>query len=336
MKMKSMMKPVFSLIIASAVVLPSAIVAEPAKCSPCQAAKSARDAIKKSIEEAAAAALAAGGAYSRDQELDMDSDSAKSCKPCQKTCRDVVAEEVDESDAAKSCKPCQKTCRDVVSEEIDENDAAKGCKPCQKTCRDVVAEEVDENDPAKCKPCQSRTNRDAIMDVLDTTQTVAACCEFCAQPGSLGCQGENSARCNTCQQGLIKMSLAEVAAAVALAQAVIDKESELDAIPMGETTRAPREELADPCNNCPSAPCDTNAISCQIAEQLRMVRCCCASVAHRLEAHAKQSKKCCRSLKHEIDEVEDMLTSVTDQTAASASLTEVLLLSIIDLLTPAP
>src|SRR5689334_7459968 len=92
--MKSMIKPVFSLMVVSALsVASAALFAEPAKCSPCQERRSIQEALAQSIKDAAAAALAAGGAYTREQELDTDSVCSK-CG-CSRTTRDEFAPEIE-------------------------------------------------------------------------------------------------------------------------------------------------------------------------------------------------------------------------------------------------
>ncbi len=264
--MKSMIKPVFSLIVFGAISIASAsLFAEPGKCSPCQAAKSIRDAIQQSIKDAAAAALAAGGAYTREQELDV-------------------------------CSKCG----------------------CSRTTRDEFAQDLE-----KCGCGKPRTTRDEFAQDIATEEviTVAACCDFCAEPGSLGCQGRNAYRCNTCQQGLIKMSVAEAAeAALTVAQAIM--ESELDEIP--DVSRAPREELVDPCNPCGIVPaCEVNA--CTINAQLKALRCCCESLTQRVACQGAQARKCCKKLKNKIEDVEELVETVIDQSAACCSVTETVL-----------
>jgi hypothetical protein len=273
--MKSMMKPVLSLIVVSAITVASAhLFAEPGKCSPCQERRSIQEAIAQSIKDAAAAALAAGGAYTREQELDMASDMCSKCG-------------------------------------------------CSRTNQDIFAQDIE-----KCGCGKPKTRSDSVTQAIEKSEvlTVAACCEFCAQPGSLGCQGRNAYRCNTCQQGLIKMSIAEaVDAALAVAQALA--ENELDQIP--DVSRAPREELVDPCNPCgPDPVCEINA--CGLNAQLRALRCCCESLSYQVGRQGSQAKKCCKKLRHKIEDVEDLVETVIDQSASCCSLTETLLVSVID------
>src|SRR5687767_12611171 len=186
MKMKLRTRRI-SLLISTLLISFAMIAQEPGKCSPCQAAKSIRDALAQSIKDAAAAALAAGGSFSREKELDMR-----------------VNQEI-----------CEK-CGCSITNELEK------CG-CSRTTRDELA---------------------SNLENVDSALTVAACCEFCAQPGSLGCQGVNSARCNTCQQGLVKM-------AAALKNKLDD----------ANVSRAPREELVDPCDACgPETEVDSCAL----------------------------------------------------------------------------
>jgi hypothetical protein len=122
------------------------------------------------------------------------------------------------------------------------------------------------------------------------------------------------------------MSLVEVAnAALAAAQALM--ESELDEVPF-DAIRAPREELADPCDPCgPVTVCDT---ACGIDAQLKALRCCCAALTNRVTCQANEARKCCKKLKHKIEDVEELVETVIDQSADCCSLTESLLVSVID------
>lgn len=266
--MQLITRSIISMVIIGAVTFSGGMMADASKCSPCQLKKSIQEALAQSIKDAQMVALAAGGAFVRETDLD------------------------------------------------DEDDVAKGCKPCQ-----------------------SQTNRDEfVADINLDEANVAVCCDFCAEPGSLGCQGVNSANCSVCRQGLLKMSLAEVAAtALALAQNVIDQAAQLDVIPAEvvpadalpqDAIRAPREALTDPCNTCGSPVVTTGA--CNISDQLKALRCCCASVAHQLARQGKDARACCKRLRHKIDNVEDLVETVIDQTAGCCSVTEGLLVSVID------
>ncbi|HLC07639.1 MAG TPA: hypothetical protein VJJ26_05675 [Candidatus Babeliales bacterium] len=238
-------KTIFSMVVVAAMTVSAVAVAEAGKCSPCQAAKSIRDAHAQSIKDAQTADLAVGKPFSREAELDADA----------------------------KCKPCSRTTRDEMAADIDQ-DPAK-CKPCSRTTRDEMAASI-QQDPSK--------------DIVE------ACCEFCAQPGSLGCQGENRSRCNTCQRGLMRMAMA--------AAAIVTKEAALDELPAG-VSRAPREELVDPCGPCGIV---TECISkCKLNQQLCALQQCCNAVNQRLECQGKDARKCCKKIKHKIEDVKDLI-----------------------------
>lgn len=221
-----MKKVLFSVIVSSAIIVSSTVLAELGKCSPCQAKKSMQEALAQSIKDAQKAVLEAGGAFSREQELDTD----------------------------------------------------RGCGCGSKTRRDEIIADVDADRGCACKTMRDQT-----------------------------------------------MSLVEVAnATLAAAQALM--ESELDEIPF-DASRAPREELADPCNPCGSVVYDS---SCNINAQLHALRCCCAALTNRVTCQANEARKCCKRLKHKIEDVEELVENVIDQSADCCSLTESLLVSVID------
>jgi hypothetical protein len=238
--MKSIIRPIFSLMVMGAMIAPFATFAEAGKCSPCQAAKSIRDALAQSIRDAQMAALAAGQSFSRQGESDLE-----------------------------KCG-CQRTCRDEMASNVEQEKCG-----CQRTTRDEIAATID----------------------VDPKKTVAACCAFCAIPGSFGCQGKNRHRCNTCQQGRIRMAAAA-------------RESELDEV-SADAVRAPREELADPCNPCGDVVCEDSGC-CSISKQIQALGVCCNIVNQRVIALTNDSKKCCKKLAHKINKVEELVESVID------------------------
>jgi hypothetical protein len=263
--MKLFMKSAFCMMILSVFIVGQAVA-----CSPCQAARSAKDALAQSIKDVQMAALVAGGSYSKQSELDEEEDEV-----------------------------------------------------------------------AKCKPCQSRTNRDEALSDLNIGSGLAQiCCEFCAEPGSLGCQGLNSAQCPVCLNGVAQMSLAEIAAAlVASTQSLLDQAEALDIISdvvSEDLARAPRQSLPNPCNNCGTVPSSNNGCNNNVSEQLAALRCCCTSVAQMLVKQGKEAKKCCKHLSHKINGISSsandaLLTSILDQTAACCASQNLLLLSILDI-----
>jgi hypothetical protein len=94
--------------------------------------------------------------------------------------------------------------------------------------------------------------------------------------------------------------------------------------------RAPREELADPCDPCGSLPVSNSMNTCQINAQLLALRNCCACVGQLVQAQGNDAKRCCKRLRHKIDNVEDLVEAVINQISASDSVTDNLLVSIID------
>ena len=205
----------------------------------------------------------------------------------------------------------------TVANASQDDDVAAKCG-CGKTRGDATMPAINEDDIAKCG-C-GKTKGDAMMVAVDQDelQTVAACCDYCAQPGSFGCQGKNSWRCNTCQQGLVKM-----AATLASAQ----RRLELDEIP---ATRAAREALDDPCVSCVADP----GSSVQ-ADLQRLMQCCMIANCQlqkqgwELKQQGRDAKKCCKKLNRGITEIEELLVSIIDS-SASCSMTEILLTSILD------
>jgi hypothetical protein len=271
MKMKLTIKPVFLAFTIGATLVSSIIMAEAAKCSPCQAAKSVRDAAAQSIRDAQAAALAAGQGFTRDADLEK-------CG-CTKTCRDAV--EVD----LEKCG-CSRTTRDEMAANIDQEKCG-----CSRTTRDEIAASID----------------------VDPVKTIAACCAYCAMPGSLGCQGENKDRCNTCLQGRARIAKATAAARAAAMS------KELDQIPSQEDgMRAPREALTDPCPSC-TVP-DINC--CGIDERLYYLNVCCSVVNQRLIEQGEDAKKCCKKLHHGIHHVTDLIGDPADSTILDIPLCE--------------
>jgi len=206
----------------------------------------------------------------------------------------------------------------------------------------LVAVNISAVEPEKCKPCAAAAaarlsaasaaaaaaaalsagkpvSREMELDVINSgnTRMVEACCAFCAQIGSLGCQGENSARCATCQAGLVKISIAEAAAALAAVNAVVNKRKELDPIP---SVRAPREELADPCNPCGTVIDDT--VACDLNCKLQAIFNCCVNTNQQVRCQGHEFERCCKRLRHNIDDVEDLVESQIDQSIECCSIIE--------------
>lgn len=124
------------------------------------------------------------------------------CNACgkPKPTKDISANLPASIDSAEKCG-CGKP-RPPRVNESQRISHANQCSFCERAKSNVQAITQECND--------SRTielSEDVTVDMVD------ACCEYCEQPGSLGCQGENSNRCRVCQQGKIKQSIKEAAAA---------------------------------------------------------------------------------------------------------------------------
>lgn len=227
------------------------------------------------------------------------------------------------------------------------------CRQVMLAATVLVAVNISAVEPEKCKPCAAVAaarlsaaaaaaaainagkpiSREMELDIISAdTGMVEACCAFCAQIGSLGCQGENSARCNVCQAGLIKISIAEAAAAaLALANTVVNKRRELDPIP---SVRAPREELADPCNTCDTVV-DDSAV-CDLNCKLQAIFNCCVNTNQQVRCQGHEFNRCCKKLRHDIDDVEDLVESQIDQSIECCSIIETTLGSGTSLAIPVP
>ncbi len=226
---------------------------------------------------------------------------AEKCSPClaAKSIRDVAAQSVRDAQAA-ALAAGQGFSRDAELEKCG----------CSKTRRDEIAANIDQE---KCGCSKTRRDEIAASIDVDPVKTVAACCAYCATPGSLGCQGENKDRCNTCLQGRARIAKAAAAArAVAMAK-------ELDQIPSQEdAVRAPRETFADPCPSC-NVP---NINSCGIDERLYYLNVCCSVVNQRLIEQGEDAKKCCKKLHHGIHHVTDLIGDPADSTILDIPLCE--------------
>lgn len=224
----------------------------------------------------------------------------------------------------------------VNSNAVDPKGGAAEPKIC-KPCAAAAAARISMAAAAAVSLANKPTSREMELDPVDpAVSIVEACCAYCAQPGSLGCQGINSARCATCRAGLIKMSMAEAAAvALAAANTIVKKRKELDTVPAIGASRAPREELVDPCSTCgddvtdptcPPDPVRASDLNCK----LQALFDCCVNTNVQVRCQGHELEKCCKKLRREIDEVEDLVISQIDQTAECCSVIETGITSIID------
>lgn len=193
-------------------------------------------------------------------------------------------------------------------------DAPK-CSPCQaaKSIRDALAQSMRDAQMAALAEGHSFSRQSAV----DAEKCGCGCQRTCrdAIAGNLekcgcGCQ-------RTCRDA-VTGDLATMAAAAAAALAAA-KESELDEVP-ADASRAPREELADPCDPCGEL-IDDDSGCCPISR----VGICCNIVNQRVIALTKASKKCCKKLGHKIHDVKELVEDLIDQSADCCSVTEAVL-----------
>ncbi len=143
--------------------------------------------------------------------------------------------------------------------------------------------------------------------------------------------------CGPCAaNAAIKQSIKDAQAALIAAGKPASRAVELDDVP---TARAAREALEDPCNLCFSCPDENGA--CDLNDKLQALFNCCVNTNQQVRHQGHEAEKCCKKLRHEIDEVEDqvedgfsvvesLILSQTDAAAACCSVTESLILTQID------
>jgi|GEM_PF-5268285 len=150
--------------------------------------------------------------------------------------------------------------------------------------------------------------------------------------------GDLLARCQSCAEKMaIKQSIKE---ALAAAAAKPSKKADVDSLEDVKNNNVGK----CPCSNDPkikaareSACADSNAGSCS-KEQLVAIECmieqlsknnawCCKKLNSRIKEQGEDSKKCCKHIRHELNEIEDLIISQSDAAATCCSATEALLLS---------
>ena len=168
------------------------------------------------------------------------------------------------------------------------------CKPCaaaaaiKQSIKDAQAASLAVEKPS-AKPV-AKPNKPARSQEIDAA---SICCEFCAQNGY--CM---SNICNTCKSRELQISLVEVATAALAAASELAQAQELDVVPGDENQeRAPREALQD---ICPEFPADDS-----IDAKLQALFNCCVCANQQIRCQTKLNEKCCKKLRHRIDEVND-------------------------------
>ena len=106
--------------------------------------------------------------------------------------------------------------------------------------------------------------------------------------------------CGPCAaNAAIKQSIKDVQAALIAAGKTASLETELDEVVIA---RAPREALEeDPCFVC-QAP---EGVACDLNCKLQTIYNCCVNTNQQVRCQAREAKKCCKKLHHDIDDVED-------------------------------
>jgi len=133
--------------------------------------------------------------------------------------------------------------------------------------------------------------------------------------------------CGPCAaNAAIKQSIKDAQAALIAAGKSTSREMELDEVVVD---RAPRESLEDPCFVC-QAP---DGVSCDLNCKLQTLFNCCVNTNQQVRCQAREAEKCCKKLRHKIDDVEDqgeegfsivesLILSQTDAAAECCSVIE--------------
>ncbi len=95
------------------------------------------------------------------------------------------------------------------------------------------------------------------------------------------------------------------------------------------STKAPRQDMvaSDSCNNCCA---QVSNMQCALDNLVANNAWCCKKINHRLKKQGHEAEKCCRHTRHELNEIEDLIISQTDEAAVCCSVTETLLVSVLD------
>lgn len=132
----------------------------------------------------------------------------------------------------------------------------------------------------------------------------------------MGIKAQGAPTCTPCQAAAAARLSARDAAAAALSVAAsVAKSMELDT--SDSQVRAPREELAT-CSLCDSTVKPLNL--CCIKQQLQRLvdnqAVCCAVINAKLDDQEEEAEKCCKKVRHELDEIESTLGDVENSAIA--------------------
>lgn len=147
-------------------------------------------------------------------------------------------------------------------------------------------------------------------------------------------------RCQSCAEKMaIKQSIKDALAAALAASPVVAREKELDTEieKCGCSKPKPKPGRAVHGTVDTSSGCLSESTCCMLSQQLQDISCenaACCKVVHRINDRVKEqgkdAKKCCRKIRDDIEDVEELVISVIDQSAVCCSTTDALLVSIID------
>ena len=184
-----------------------------------------------------------------------------------------------------------------------------GCSACAAAA--AIRQSIKDAQAALIVAGQS-ASREMELDSIDAAdlRTIEACCEYCATTGNY-CGGENSSRCRACQDGLLRVAVAAIDAAVE------------------DASRAPREALPSPCSTPGGG--DEFLTACDVNGKLQSLFNCCVNTNQQVRCQSILAEKCCKKLRHDIGDVEELVVSQIDSSAACCSVIESLIGSQIDL-----
>jgi hypothetical protein len=147
-------------------------------------------------------------------------------------------------------------------------------------------------------------------------------------------------RCQSCAEKMaIKQSIKDALAAALAANPAVAREKELDTEieKCGCSKPKPKPGRAAHVVADSSAGCASEATCCMLTQQLQDLACAnaaCCKVVHRINDRVKEqgrdAKKCCHKVREDLEDIEDLVISVIDQSAECCSTTEALLVSLID------
>ena len=159
----------------------------------------------------------------------------------------------------------------------------------------------------------------AIVAMISMGSALGAGCSACAANAAFKQSVKDA------QAAALAAKPKEAKLAQAKQNAKADKRAkELDAIP---AERAPREPQVDPCTPCGS---DVDAFQGDLNCKLQALFNCCVHANQQLQHQGREAKKCCKKLRHEIDEVEDLVISSSSVIDSDLSVIETLMISQID------